>query len=120
MRMRLGELPLLLLLLLRCLQEGRVCCWWRALLEQGSSWPPCRCSRCWSAPHMYVLAPSPLPSCRSIPDADAVKPEGWLDDEPAEIDDAGGWWAVQQWWTWAGGRAACARDSSLCMLLALA
>ena len=29
--------------------------------------------------------------CRTIPDADAVKPEGWLDEEPAEIDDAGGW-----------------------------
>jgi hypothetical protein len=27
--------------------------------------------------------------CREIPDEDAKKPEGWLDDEPDEVDDAG-------------------------------
>jgi hypothetical protein len=27
--------------------------------------------------------------CREIPDEEATKPEGWLDDEPAEVDDPG-------------------------------
>jgi len=27
-----------------------------------------------------------------IPDEDAVKPEGWLDEEPEELDDPGECW----------------------------
>jgi calnexin len=27
--------------------------------------------------------------CREIPDEEAEKPEGWLDDEPDEVDDTG-------------------------------
>ncbi len=33
---------------------------------------------------------------REIPDEDAKKPEGWLDEEPAEIDDPGEWPAQAQ------------------------
>ena len=47
-------------------------------------------------PALVMALPYGLASCREIPDEDAKKPEGWLDEEPAEIDDPGGW-PAQGW-----------------------
>ena len=46
---------------------------------------------CPSVPPTLIYHTHPPSPCREIPDEDAKKPEGWLDDEPAEIDDPGGW-----------------------------
>ena len=42
---------------------------------------------CFSAkPCLHCLPPPP---CSTIPDDEAKKPEGWLDEEPAEVEDPG-------------------------------
>ena len=59
---------------------------------------PCSCTCVLNCLCIYSLHLSP---CSTIPDEDAVKPEGWLDEEPAELDDP--------------GKLACSRQS--CVLL---
>ena len=36
---------------------------------------------------VHLMCASLDAGCSTIPDEDAQKPEGWLDNEPAEIDD---------------------------------
>jgi hypothetical protein len=66
-------------------------------------WLPDPTCWCWNlAARLFALAPHhsctsvPPLCCSTIPDEEAVKPEGWLDDEAAEVDDPGKPWASLQ------------------------